>query len=186
MLPPMEGSLQGRLLIATPTLGDPNFAGSVVLIAEHDEQGAMGLVLNRPLDVTVADAVPMLSGFVSADEPVHQGGPVQPEAVMALGDFVDGNRSAAIAFGTVGFLPADADETLDPATVIRARVFAGYAGWGAGQLESELDEEAWVVIPAHIDDCFTERPEELWKQALRRHGGHLALFSLQPDDPSLN
>jgi putative transcriptional regulator len=83
-------------------------------------------------------------------------------------------------------LPADADDTLDPATVIRARVFAGYAGWGAGQLESELDEEAWVVIPAHIDDCFTERPEELWKQALRRHGGHLAMFSLQPEDPSLN
>ena len=177
MLHRMESSLQGRLLIATPTLGDPNFAGSVVLIAEHDEQGAMGLVLNHPLDVTVADAVPILSGFVA---------PVQPGAVLALGDFVDGNRSAAIAFGTVGFLPADADETLDPATVVRARVFAGYAGWGAGQLESELEQEAWVVIPAHIDDCFTERPEELWRQALRRYGGHLAVFSLQPDDPSLN
>jgi|LakMenEpi03Aug12_release.lakeMendotaPanAssembly.Ray.scaffolds.fasta_scaffold216860_2 putative transcriptional regulator len=186
MLPHMEGSLQGRLLIATPTLGDPNFAGAVVLIAEHDAQGAMGLVLNRPLDVTVADAVPILSGFVAHNEPVHQGGPVQPEAVLALGDFVDGNRSAAIAFGSVGFLPADADETLDPATVIRARVFAGYAGWGAGQLEGELDEEAWVVVPAQIDDCFTERPEELWRQALRRHGGQLAVFALQPDDPSLN
>ena len=124
--------------------------------------------------------------FVAHDEPVHRGGPVQPEAVLALGDFVDGNRSAAIAFGSVGFLPADADETLDPATVVRARVFAGYAGWGAGQLESELEEEAWVVIPAHSDDCFTERPEELWRQALRRHGGQLAVFSLQPDDPSLN
>jgi putative transcriptional regulator len=142
MLLRMEHSLQGRLLIAVPTLGDPNFAGSVVLIAEHDAQGAMGLVLNHPLDVTVADAVPILSGFVAHDEPVHRGGPVQPEAVLALGDFVDGNRSAAIAFGSVGFLPADADETLDPATVIRARVFAGYAGWGAGQLESELEESS--------------------------------------------
>jgi putative transcriptional regulator len=186
MLLRMEHSLQGRLLIAVPTLGDPNFAGSVVLIAEHDAQGAMGLVLNHPLDVTVADAVPILSGFVAHDEPVHRGGPVQPEAVLALGDFVDGNRSAAIAFGSVGFLPADADETLDPATVIRARVFAGYAGWGAGQLESELEEEAWVVVPAHSDDCFTECPEELWRQALRRHGGALAVFALQPDDPSLN
>ena len=186
MLHPMEGSLQGRLLVATPALGDPNFAGSVVLIAEHDDGGAMGLVLNRPLDVTVADAVPILSGFVGDGEPVHAGGPVQPEAVMALGDFVDGARSASIAFGSVGFLPADADETLDPAVVNRARVFAGYAGWGPGQLEGELDEEAWVVVPAEIDDCFTAEPEILWRRALRRHGGELAVFALQPDDPSLN
>ena len=82
-------------------------------------------------------------------------------------EFVDGARSAAIAFGSVGFLPADADETLDPATVNRARVFAGYAGWGPGQLESELDEEAWVVVRAEADDCFTDEPEALWRQALR-------------------
>ena len=182
----MEGSLQGRLLVATPVLGDPNFAGSVVLVADHDADGAMGLILNRPLEVTVADAVPILRGFVHDSEPVHAGGPVQPEAVMALGDFVDGARSAAIAFGSVGFLPADADETLDPATVNRARVFAGYAGWGPGQLESELDEEAWVVVRAEADDCFTDEPEALWRQALRRHGGELAVFALQPDDPSLN
>ena len=186
MLPRMRGSLQGRLLIATPALGDPNFVGSVVLIAEHDEHGAMGLVLNRPLGVRVADAVPMLSGFVGEAEQVHSGGPVQPDTVMALGDFVDGNRSASIAFGSVGFLPADAEESLDPATVLRARVFAGYSGWGAGQLEDELDEEAWIVIPAQTDDCFTEHPANLWKQALRRHGGPLAVFALQPDDPSLN
>ena len=186
MLQPMEASLQGRLLVATPALGDPNFAGSVVLVAEHDANGAMGLVLNRPLDVTVADAVPILGGFVGAGDPVHQGGPVQPEAVMALGDFVDGARSASLAFGSVGFLPSDADETLDPAVVNRARVFAGYAGWGPGQLESELDEEAWVVVPAEPDDCFTHEPHALWRRALRRHGGELAVFALQPDDPSLN
>lgn len=182
----MYRSLQGRLLVATPSLGDPNFARSVVLVAEHGPDGAMGLILNRPLGVTVREAVPILGEFVADDEAVHQGGPVQPEAVMALGDFVDGARAAVIAFGTVGFLPADADETLDPATVVRARVFAGYAGWGPGQLEDELEEEAWVDVPAEIDDCFAEDPERLWRVAIRRHGGELAVFALEPDDPSLN
>jgi putative transcriptional regulator len=183
----MGDSLQGRLLVATPSLDDPNFARTVVLVAEHSDEGAMGLVLNRPLAVTVADAVPILRGFVDDDETaVFQGGPVQPEAVMALGDFVDGTRSAALAFGSVGFLPADADDTLDPATVQRARVFAGYAGWGPGQLEGELDEEAWIVVAARPDDCFTDDPDRLWGDALRRHGGPLAVFAVQPDDPSLN
>lgn len=182
----MYRSLQGRLLVATPALGDPNFARSVVLVAEHGPDGAMGLILNRPLGVTVREAVPILGGFVADDEAVHQGGPVQPEAVMALADFVDGDRAAAIAFGSVGFLPADADETLDPATVVRARVFAGYAGWGPGQLEDELEEEAWVDVPAEIGDCFADDPEGLWRAAIRRHGGELAVFALEPDDPSLN
>jgi len=179
-------SLQGQLLIAMPTLGDPNFAGTVVLITEHSDEGAMGLVLNRPLGVTVASAVPILSEFVAENASVHSGGPVQPEAVMALGDFVDGERSAAIAFGSVGFLPADADETLDPTTLVRARVFAGYSGWSAGQLEDELEDEAWVLVEAEIDDCFTEDPETLWRNVLRRHGGAIAVFALQPNDPSLN
>ncbi len=182
----MYRSLQGRLLVATPALGDPNFARSVVLVAEHGPDGAMGLILNRPLGVTVREAVPILGEFVADDEAVHQGGPVQPEAVMALADFVDGARAAAIAFGSVGFLPADADETLDPATVVRARVFAGYAGWGPGQLEDELEEEAWVDVPAEIGDCFADDPDGLWRAAIRRHGGELAVFALEPDDPSLN
>lgn len=182
----MYRSLQGRLLVATPALGDPNFARSVVLVAEHGPDGAMGLILNRPLGVTVREAVPILGEFVADDEAVHQGGPVQPEAVMALADFVDGTRAAAIAFGSVGFLPADADETLDPATVVRTRVFAGYAGWGPGQLEDELEEEAWVDVPAEIGDCFADDPEGLWRAAIRRHGGELAVFALEPDDPSLN
>lgn len=182
----MDRSLRGRLLIATPMLNDPNFAGSVVLIAEHSEDGAMGLVLNRPLNISVSEAVPLLSGFVEDDTSLYAGGPVQPDAVMALADFVDGKRAAAIAFGTVGFLPADADETLDPATVVRARVFVGYSGWGAGQLEAELTEQAWVDVPAQDDDCFTDDPDSLWRTALRRHGGMLAMFALQPIDPTLN
>lgn len=178
--------LQGSLLVAAPSLGDPNFARTVVLIAEHGPEGAMGLVLNRPLGVSVAEAVPILRDFVPDEESVHAGGPVQPEAVMALGDFRDADRAAAIAFASVGFLPADADETLDPTSLLRARVFAGYAGWGPGQLEEEMDEEAWVAIPAHPDDCFADDPERLWRDAIRRHGGALAVFALEPDDPSLN
>ncbi|MFM7246428.1 MAG: YqgE/AlgH family protein [Actinomycetota bacterium] len=170
----MYRSLQGRLLVATPTLGDPNFARSVVLVAEHGPDGAMGLILNRPLGVTVREAVPILGEFVADGEAVHQGGPVQPEAVMALGDFVDGARAAAIAFGTVGFLPSDADETLDPATVVRARVFAGYAGWGPGQLEAELDEGSWLF--ADIDHrVVLETPRG------GRYEAALALLGLSPE-----
>ena len=157
----MDRLLRGRLLIATPMLNDPNFAGSVVLIAEHSKDGAMGLVLNRPLNISVSEAVPLLSDFVGDDTNLYAGGPVQPDAVMALADFVDSSRAAVIAFGSVGFLPADADGTLDPATVVRARVFVGYSG-------------------------FTDDPDNLWRTALRRHGGILAMFALQPIDPTLN
>ena len=182
----MHRSLQGRLLVAAPTLGDPNFAGAVVLIAEHSTEGAMGLVLNRPLEVTVAAAVPVLSCFVTDEASVYAGGPVQPEAVMALGDFVDSDEAAAIAFANVGFLPADADVSLHRQSVVRARVFAGYAGWGAGQLDDELAEEAWFEVAAESDDCFTDDPGRLWRTALRRHGGLVAMLALRPDDPTLN
>jgi putative transcriptional regulator len=174
-------------LVAVPELSDPHFRQTLVFLHDHGADGSLGLILNRPVGKCLSDLLNEAElPELLRDTPIFYGGPVQPEAVMALGDFVDGNRAAAIAFGSVGFLPADADETLDPATVIRARVFAGYAGWGPGQLEDELEEEAWVDVPAQIDDCFADDPESLWRAAIRRHPGELAVFALEPDDPSLN
>jgi putative transcriptional regulator len=182
----VTSGLHGTLLIASPALTDPNFHRAVVLIAEHSPDGAMGLILNRPLHITVEEAVPPLAALVTADEPVHEGGPVQPESVLVLGDFVDPSQAPAVAFGSVGFLPGGEDLPLPGDTLRRARVFAGYAGWGAGQLEGELEEQAWFTIPAAVDDCFTDDPERLWRRALRRRGGHAAMLALLPDDPTRN
>ena len=174
------------MLIASPALTDPNFHRSVVLIAEHTSEGAMGLVLNRPLAIPVAEAVPSLAEFVPPDDPVREGGPVQPQSVLALADFVDVALAPAVAFASVGFLPSDVDQTVDPGAVRQTRVFAGYAGWGAGQLEDELEQLAWFAVAARPEDCFADGTEDLWRSALRRHGGQVAMLALLPDDPSRN
>lgn len=174
------------LLIASPNLRDPNFQRTVILVAEHSEHGAMGLVLNRRLGVPVDDAVPSLGDLVSPGDQVHEGGPVQPDAVMALGEFHDPSVSPALAFGDVGFLPAPDGHAVDASTIARVRVFAGYAGWAAEQLEAEMAEQAWFAVPAEPDDCFTSDAEGLWGTALRRLGGPAAMFALLPDDPSRN
>ncbi len=138
-------SLRGRLLVASPSLIDPNFHRTVVLVTEHVAEGAMGLVLNRPSAVAAADAVPHLEGLVEPDDPVYLGGPVQPSAVVALAQLEDPSEAAAIVFDDVGFLPADADPDRFADSARRVRAFAGYAGWGPGQLEAELEESAWIV-----------------------------------------
>lgn len=178
-------SLRGQLLVASPGLLDPNFRRSVVLVTEHTEEGAAGLVLNRPSPVAVAAAVPQLEPLVEEDEPVWVGGPVQPEAVLVLGEFLDPDDAAVPLFESLGFPSLDEPEEIVPATT-RRRVFAGYAGWGAGQLEEELANEDWILEPALADDAFTDEPDELWGDVLRRKGGIYELVARMPEDPSLN
>jgi putative transcriptional regulator len=177
--------LSGHLLIAGPSLFDPNFRRTVVLIAHHDEEGAVGVVLNRPLDVTVDEAVPTLSTLVGPDAPVLTGGPVEPEAVVVLADFTDPSLAEVIALGSIGFLPPEVDDGIG-ASIRRARVFAGYAGWGSGQLEAELDEDSWIVERALPEDVFHPDPAHLWDEVLRRKGAAFDLLRLMPVDPSMN
>jgi putative transcriptional regulator len=176
-------SVKGQLLVATPSLYDPNFRRSVVLIAEHSEQGAMGVVLNRPSETTVAEAVPDLATLVEEQERLHVGGPVEPQAVVVLAEFEDPEDAASLVLGDIGFLAAESE--LEPATR-RARVFAGYAGWSSGQLESELEEDAWILEPARPEHVFAAAAEDLWGAVLRRKGGQFAVLSLMPPDLSLN
>jgi len=183
---PAADSLRGQLLIATPTLTDPNFARSVVLIAEHSEDGAMGLVLNRPLGVLVADAVEPLAALVDADAAVYQGGPVEPQAVLALAEFTDPSDAVSLAFDEIGFVSSDPDVETLRAAVRQARVFAGYAGWSPGQLEEELAEDAWIVEPARGADVFTDDADELWANVLRRRGAVGTMLAMMPQDPSVN
>jgi putative transcriptional regulator len=183
----MAASLRGKLILASPALHDPNFARTVVLIAEHTEDGAMGLVLNRPATSTVGEAVPDLSWLTGEDEPVYVGGPVAGTAVIVLAEFDRPELAGAVVEGDLGFIGPDVDdpERLDGA-LRRARVFAGHAGWGPGQLEAELEEEAWIVEPPRRDEIFTVEPETLWSAVLRRKGRRYALLATMPPDPSLN
>jgi putative transcriptional regulator len=177
-------SLQGRLLVSSPALIDPNFRKTVVLIAHHDDDGAMGLVLSHPSAVRAADAVPALAGLPGADDPVFVGGPVQPEAFLVLAEFDDVADAAAPIFGALGFMPAEVEP--GDLSIRRLRMFAGYSGWGEGQLEEELAESSWIVVDADADDAFAEDPDELWRTVLHRQGAPFALMENMPFDPGLN
>jgi putative transcriptional regulator len=179
-------SLRGKLLIASPALADPNFARTVVLVAEHGDDGAMGLVLNRPADATVSEAIDELAGLVDSGDPVFVGGPVQTESVMVLAEFDDPELAAAIVFADIGFLPADGDLGTLAAHVLRTRVFAGHSGWGPGQLDAELEEGSWIVGELEAGELFAEDVEDLWSMALERKGGAYALLARIPEDPSVN
>jgi putative transcriptional regulator len=178
-------TLTGHLLLSNASLFDPNFRRTVVLIGHHDEDGAVGVVLNRPLGVTVGDAVPPLSELVGAGDELFEGGPVQPEAAVVIAEFLDPSAASVVAFGSVGFLPDEVDGD-DRASILRARIFAGYSGWGPGQLEDELAEEAWLPTPATEADVFTDAPDRLWATVVRRLGPSYALLRSMPADPSLN
>jgi putative transcriptional regulator len=178
-------SLGGSLLIAGPGLWDPNFRRTVVLIGHHDEQGAVGVVLNRATEVEVAAAAPPLAELVEPGERLFVGGPVQPQSAVVVADFEHPERAQVVAFGSIGFLP-DEVEPEAVGELRRARVFAGYAGWGAGQLERELEEGSWIVEPARPEDVFTPDPEDLWTEVVRRKGPEYRLMSTMPIDPSTN
>lgn len=177
-------SLQGKLLVSSPALVDPNFRKTVVLIAHHDEDGAMGLVLSRPSDVAAAEAVPLLEGIPGGADPIFVGGPVQPDALVVLADFDDVTEAAAPIMASLGFMPADAEP--DELTIRRLRLFAGYSGWGSGQLEAELAEDSWIVVDAVPEDAFADDPDELWRDVLHRKGGGFELMENMPYDPGLN
>lgn len=178
-------NLTGHLLLSNSSLFDPNFRRTVVLIGHHDEEGAVGVVLNRPLDVTVDEAVPPLAALVQPGDLVYQGGPVQPEAAVVVADFEDPTKAGVVALGSIGFLPEEADPD-DLGAIRRARVFAGYSGWGPGQLEEELGEDAWLVTPALPQDVFDEEPEQLWERVVARLGPAYAMMRTMPIDPSAN
>lgn len=178
-------SLKGQLLVSSGGLYDPNFRHTVVLIGEHNADGALGVVLNRALDVTVAEAVPPLAPLVPADAPLFQGGPVQPESPVLVADFARPERADLLIFGTVGFLTGELEEDVG-GDLKRARVYAGYSGWAPGQLEREMEEGSWIVEPALAEDVFTDAPELLWSRVLRRKGPEFERLSRMPYDPRMN
>jgi putative transcriptional regulator len=154
---------------------------------EHDENGALGLVLNRPTDYPIASALPPWAGATSEPDVVFVGGPVAPETALALGRLRTGASEVAgwlRLFDSVGVVDLEATPLL--ADVRDVRIFAGYAGWSAGQLEAELHENAWLVLDAAATDMTTAHPDDLWSAVLRRQPGTLSFLASYPDEPAWN
>jgi putative transcriptional regulator len=171
-------SLTGGLLIASPSMPD-YFHRTVIVVVEHSDQGAFGLVLNRPSETTVGEASPELAELIGDEHLLFVGGPVQPNAVTAIGEHLEPAEATKLIAGGVGMVDLD-----DPPELSRVRVFAGYAGWSAGQLDGELEQEAWIVDEMHPDDPFAEG--DLWAEVLNRKGGEYSLLARMPPDPSVN
>jgi putative transcriptional regulator len=178
-------SARGQLLIAGPGLADSNFWRTVVLIVEHSDDGALGLVLNRPSETTVGEAVSELEHLLDIDDPLYVGGPVQPSALIVLAEFERPDEAALLAFDDVGVLASGAHE--DPGNGLRrGRAFVGHSGWGPGQLDDEVQRGDWILEPAQREDAFSSQPSELWESVLTRKGGSYALVARMPPDPSVN
>ena len=181
---------KGRLLVATPPLEDPNFDRTVVYMLEHHHEGALGVIINRPISEELDEPLDRWTALQPSPQSVFRGGPVEPDALIALARTTEPLTAATEELAPVAGTIASADLTTDPAfvagSVEAVRVFRGYSGWGPGQLENEIEAGAWLVLDAEPGDVFDAAPDALWRAVLRRQGGRLAWLADAPDDLSAN
>jgi putative transcriptional regulator len=180
-------TLRGRLLVAEPMLLDPNFVRTVVLLVEHTEEGAAGVVLNRPSETHLTEVLPAWSARAARPDLVFVGGPVAPTAAIGLARMKPGAESihCTPVIDGVALLDLDGDPDELDEGVVSVRLYAGYAGWGGSQLEEELERGDWFVLAAEPDDAFADEPAGLWRTVLRRQPGPLAFTASFPPDPSM-
>jgi putative transcriptional regulator len=176
----------GRLVVATPLLGDPHFTRTVVYLLEHDGGGTVGVVLNRPSHTPVGQVLPDWHEAVSGPAVVFGGGPVQPDGALCLGQLSSETPGMREVVDGVSTVDLDGDVAVIAPIARRLRVFAGHAGWAPGQLEEEIHEGAWWPVPGSPDDLFSEQPREMWRLVLRRQPAPLSLMANFPADPTLN
>ena len=182
----------GQLLVATPRLADPNFERAVVLLLDHDGSGTLGVVVNRPSPVPVGDILQDWQRLADAPDVLFHGGPVATDSALAVATLPPGNDPEADPvgfrrlFGDTGIVDLDTPTELLEHAVARLRIFAGYAGWGDGQLLAEVQEGSWYVVPLEPGDVFDPDPQGLWARVLRRQPGELAWVSTRPADPNQN
>ena len=177
----------GTLLLANTDLLEPTFRRSVIYVVEHNDGGTLGVVLNRPSELDVDEVLSRWADRAEEPPVMFIGGPVQPNAVICLARSdlaIDGLLSPTAVDG-ISLVDLDGDP-LDGGPDLTIRCFAGYAGWDAGQLEGELDEDAWFVVVTELGDAFTTDPDHLWRDVLARQPDELARYALYPADPSLN
>ena len=184
-----RSDLTGQLLVATPLLSEPTFRRTVVLLLDHGHDGAMGVVLNRPMTVEVAAVLPGWQPHTTAPGVLFQGGPVELDSAIGL-VAVPGDAGEPVGVRRISGALGLVDLDVEPLSVVRdlagLRVFAGYAGWSLGQLEAEIAEGAWYVVDGEARDPFSADPETLWREVLRRQRGELAYVATYPDDPVQN
>ena len=179
----------GMLLVASPALLDPNFSDTVVLLLDVDDDGALGVVLNRPTPVAVGEVLEAWRDVVAEPEVLFQGGPVSTEGALAVGWLRDADDVPVGFRGVVddlGVVDLDTPVELVEGSLSGLRIFAGYAGWGAAQLQGEIEEGSWYVVPGSPTDVFRDDATGLWRDVLRRQPGDLAWHSTRPVDPELN
>jgi putative transcriptional regulator len=181
--------LTGQLLVATPETGGEVFRRSVVLVLHHDEEGAHGVVLNRPIEAAVDAVLPGWEDHVTKPATLFQGGPVGLDSALGLVTVpgsVEEPMGVRLLFGGIGLVDLDVPPLVVVPEIAGLRIFAGYSGWSAGQLEEEVRQGGWYVVDAEARDAFSAEPEVLWREVLRRQRGNLALVASFPDDPSMN
>lgn len=196
--PPPE-LLTGHLLVAAPRMSDPNFARRVVLILDHGAHGALGVVLNRPGGVAVGELMPQWEAWATPPAELFTGGPVARNALIGLVRLISreaaaegselrpvGWRTLVDAERPVGTVDLGVDPAPVAGSIVGVRLFSGYAGWDSGQLEDEIEDGSWYVIPAAAPDPISADPESLWQRVLKRQGGALAVVSGFPEDPAMN
>ena len=185
-MPVPSGPLTGKLLLATPALVDPNFHRTVVLLCAHNEDGAFGLVINRPLKADLIDHLPQWRHRAASPPRVFEGGPVQRDVALALARVtaVPAELWTGVS-EAVGLVDLSREPEEFP-ELEELRIFSGYAGWGASQLESEIEQDSWFVVESEDGDAFSREPEALWSTVLRRQPGRLAMFTHFPGDPQQN
>ncbi len=191
--------LTAHLLVATPRLEDPHFARRTVLVLDHGDHGALGVVLDAPGGVPVVEVLPRWHPLAVPPAELFLGGPVARNAVIGLARL----RPRATGSGPeweppegwqlliddprpVGTFDLEAGPGPLAEQVVGVRLFSGYAGWGPGQLEAEVAEGSWFVVGAEAPDPVSADPEGLWRRVLRRQGGSLAVVSGYPPDPGVN
>jgi putative transcriptional regulator len=181
--------LAGRLLVAAPQIEEETFRRSVVLLLHHDEEGAQGVILNRPLEADIDAVLPGWKSVASTPKTVFQGGPVELNSAIGLVT-VPGDEPEPLGikhlFGGLGLVDLDAPPNLVAPEVAGMRIFAGYAGWSGGQLEHEILRGDWYVVDSESRDAFSVAPERLWSDVLLRQKDSLKLVASYPDDPTLN
>jgi putative transcriptional regulator len=181
----------GMLLVASPMLRDPNFVRTVVYVIDHrssEDAGTTGVILNRPSEVELLDVLPQWWEFASGPRTLFVGGPVEADAALCLAQAVPGHQPEgfrSVSAG-IGLTDLDADPAAVHEGVSALRVFLGYAGWGAQQLDAEIAEGAWLVVAGRPSDVFADPTTDLWRDVLRRQGGRLAMIASYPDNPRLN
>lgn len=179
----------GRLLVSTPQLDDGVFHRSVILVLQHDDNGAQGVVLNKPLGADVDSVLPGWGEHIASPQTLFQGGPVQLDSALGLATFGLGTEpphGSKRLFDSVAIVDLDTSPLLVMPEVSGLRIFAGYAGWSSGQLEGELARGSWMVVDSLPTDLITDDPDHLWEKVLRRQRGELAFVALFPSDPELN